>query len=301
MASSNQEAIPVASPPWTLKGTIYILMMYTTSSDAATLSSNPSFIYSSLEAESSFSKSKLVGGLSMVQLIRYSESPVGPYDELIMAPAYFEYEVETKDKDGKVHLQKKKNLRCSRVFVSQEKTCWNGRKNWNVPKHLADFEFIDLPNGSTQITVHPLLPDASGHERIKSPAAFFTTTFKPISYLPSFPCSTSISKYVGLDLGLVQPPLPEGKGPELVGTHQWCKIAPVESSKKSSLGWFDLRQSHEGSGEQEPLLRGQERSRLKEDQYENFWPGLGGWRIGVKMEDAIIDFPEGQHWDGPKG
>ena len=129
MASSNQEAILIASPPWTLKGTIYILMMYTTSSDAATLSSNPTFIYSSLEAEPSFSKSKLVGGLSMVQLIRYSESPVGPYDELIMAPGYFEYEVETKDKDGKVNLQKKENIRCSRLFVSQEKTCWNGRKS----------------------------------------------------------------------------------------------------------------------------------------------------------------------------
>jgi len=109
-------------------------MIYTTSSGAATLSSDPDFIYSSLEANSSFSKAQLKGGLSMVQLIRYTESPVGPYDELVLVPGYFEYEVETKDKNGKTKLEKRKNLQCTKVFVSQNKTCWNGRKsNISIP------------------------------------------------------------------------------------------------------------------------------------------------------------------------
>ncbi len=88
------------------------------------------------------------------------------------------------------------------------------------PQHLAHFDLVDLPDGRTQITVYPLIPDTSGQERIKSDNPFFTTTFQPISYIPTFPCSTTVSKYVGLDLGIVQPPLPTGEGPELVGTSQ---------------------------------------------------------------------------------
>ncbi|KAF8851780.1 hypothetical protein BDZ45DRAFT_133134 [Acephala macrosclerotiorum] len=298
--ASIHESIPVEPAPWALKGTVYIFMMYMTSKDAATLSANPEFIYSPLEANSAFSKDKLVGGLSMVQLIRYSESPVGPYDEMVVIPGYFEYEIEVKGRDGKIKTEKRKNLRCTRVFVSQEKTCWNGRKNWNIPKHLANFEFVDLPNGSTQIAVHPLLPDATGQERIKGTTPFFTTTFQPVSYFPSFACSTDWSKYLRWDLGLVQPPLPAGEGAELEGTDKWCKIAAVESSRKTSLGWFDLRQRRKAD-EREPLLGGNGRGDQGSgsEGYGNFWPGLGRWRMGIRMEDAVIDFPEGEHWDAP--
>ncbi|CZR66351.1 uncharacterized protein PAC_16252 [Phialocephala subalpina] len=300
MASSSHDSIPVLPAPWTLKGTVYIFMMYMTSKDAATLSANPEFIYSPLEAKSSFSKDKLIGGLSMVQLIKYSESPVGPYDEMVVIPGYFEYEIEVTAKDGKVKTEKRKNLRCTRVFVSQEKTCWNGRNNWNVPKHLAHFDFVDLPNGGTRIVVHPLLPDASGQERIKSSTPFFATTFKPVSYSPSFPSSTDWSKYIGWDLGLVQPPLLAGEGEELAGTDKWCKIAAVESSKKTSLGWFDLKQRSE-SAERDPLLGGDqiENEEQEFEGYANFWPGLGRWRIGIKMEDTVVDFPVGEHWGPP--
>jgi hypothetical protein len=173
--------------------------------------------------------------------------------------------------------------------------------DWNIPKHLAHFDFVDLPDSRTQITVYPLIPDTSGQERIKSHTPFFTTIFRPISYIPTFSCSTALSKYVGLDLGLVQPPLPTGEGPELVGTLQWAKVAAVEWSKKTSLGWFDLSQKKEGADEQDPLL-GEQHSATEDTgvRYENFWPGLGRWRIGIKMEEAVIEFPEGEHWEGPK-
>jgi len=65
----------------------------------------------------------------MVQVIRHHESPVGSYDELVMLPGNFEYEVEIEGKDGNNKLEKKKNLRVTRIYVSQEKTCWNGRKS----------------------------------------------------------------------------------------------------------------------------------------------------------------------------
>ena len=64
-----------------------------------------------------------------MQLIRYTESPVGRYDKLVLIPGYFEYKAETKDKNGMIKIEKRKNLRCTKVFVSQSKTCWNGRKS----------------------------------------------------------------------------------------------------------------------------------------------------------------------------
>jgi hypothetical protein len=54
----------------------------------------------------------------MVQITRYTESPVGPYDGFILVPGQFEYEDSGK-----------KNYKVSRIYVSQEKTCYNGRKS----------------------------------------------------------------------------------------------------------------------------------------------------------------------------
>ena len=34
--------------------------------------------------------------------------------------------------------------------------------------------------------------------------------------------------------------------------------------------------------------------------HENFWPNLGRWQVALKLEDADIDFPEGQYWSVPK-
>jgi hypothetical protein len=55
----------------------------------------------------------------MVKIIRYIESPVGPYDELVLVPGEFEYE----------HSGKKSNLKVSRIYDSQEQTCYDGRES----------------------------------------------------------------------------------------------------------------------------------------------------------------------------
>lgn len=128
---SNVSKAPpvVALAPWTLKGTIYSFMFYVSPSSAQTLQDNKSLLYSPLEASSKFSDGKLVGGLASVQIIRYTESPVGPYDELVLVPGKFEYEVDAKDKDGNLKREVKRNLRVTRIYVSQEATCWNGRNS----------------------------------------------------------------------------------------------------------------------------------------------------------------------------
>jgi len=101
-------------------------MVYSTSKDATALSTDRSFLYSGLEEISTFGNGKFLGGLGMLQLIRYTESPVGPYDELLIVPGTFAYEKETIEGE-RVKVEKKRNLRITRIYVSQKATCWNGR------------------------------------------------------------------------------------------------------------------------------------------------------------------------------
>ncbi len=104
-------------------------MSYSFSKQASSLASEKSFLYSPLEASSSFSNGKFLGGIAMIQLIRYSQSPVGPYDELLIAPGQFEHYVERLGKDGKATLDRRKNYRITRIYVSNEESCLSGRKS----------------------------------------------------------------------------------------------------------------------------------------------------------------------------
>ena len=58
----------------------------------------------------------------MVQLLRYTETPVGPYDELAVLPGAFDTPVGDKGRGGKM----KQNSRITAIWVSQKDTCWNG-------------------------------------------------------------------------------------------------------------------------------------------------------------------------------
>jgi hypothetical protein len=255
----------------------------------------------------------------MIQVIRYTESPVGPYNELLIVPGYFEY--ESKDLDEHGNKIKKRNVRVSRIYVDSKYTCWNGRKSeliklpwhtrfllilsdWNMPKHLARFEFNGLPSGGLEVKVFPY--DISGDAIDSRPSStpFFVAKYTPILYLPYFPCSTNWMKYFGIDLHLAQPPLPEGKGDmdELPGTDAWCKVLPVEHSKKASFGWWDIKQDmglHGQATETDPLLKvngNVEVGGKNVNVNENWWPGFGRWRLGTQMEDATVEFGSGEHW-----
>lgn len=62
----------------------------------------------------------------MLYLLRYSETPVGTYDEMAIMPGYFEYSRGTaKGKKGK----KEKHMRVTAIWVSQKDTCWNGNES----------------------------------------------------------------------------------------------------------------------------------------------------------------------------
>ena len=118
-------------PPWKLRGTIYTFPFWTNKSEIAA-ANDAGLTYSPLEANSAFASAeagKHLGGMSLIQIIRYSESPAGPYDELILSTGSFEYAVE--EADGK--RVKKRHLRITRIYVSHKSTCWNGRKSKAPP------------------------------------------------------------------------------------------------------------------------------------------------------------------------
>jgi hypothetical protein len=106
-------SIKVAPSPWlNLPVSVYMLPF---------LSSPPllDHAYAPLETASSFASAEasgqFKGGLGMIQIVRYHDTPVGPYDELLVIPGYFE-----------VPGTKKNMLRITRIYVNQNDTCWNG-------------------------------------------------------------------------------------------------------------------------------------------------------------------------------
>lgn len=123
-------------------------------------------------------------------------------------------------------------------------------------------------------------------------------------WAPSFPLSFSWLKYVGIDATLVQPPLPDGRqdnpqaGEELIGTDRWCKILPVLSTRKATLGWIDMSQHNSTTGDNKDV-NSSNGSSVTDAKYENFWPGLRRWNLAIKMENADINFGEGVYWGSP--
>ena len=69
------------------------------------------------------------GGRAIVVLARYDDSPVGPYDELIIIFKGFSNP-----------YQKGTSGRVTNIYVSSRQSVWNGRKNWSKLCALAPFQ-----------------------------------------------------------------------------------------------------------------------------------------------------------------
>lgn len=70
-----------------------------------------------------------------LMFVDYQSSDAGPYHELLFIPGSFPFE------DGQRHLT------ISRIFVSTMDSVANGRKNWGIPKELAEFDVRYGENG----------------------------------------------------------------------------------------------------------------------------------------------------------
>jgi hypothetical protein len=157
--------------------------------------------------------------------------------------------------------------------------------DWNTPKHLAKFEWEETPQGTTvQVFPHSLDPASDPSESMPSDKPFFQMTFKTTPFVPGFPLSLSLLRFVGLDLRIAHPPLPSGKGSqgELPGTDRWNRVTPTMATWKAHAGWMDVRQPDEGG--------------RAEGVGEHFWPGFKRWMAAVRMDDCRLDFIDEEYW-----
>ncbi|PHH63362.1 hypothetical protein CDD81_6059 [Ophiocordyceps australis] len=284
------EAIP---PPWHVRGDVYCISFWSGSKT----SSLPAHAFSPLEAGSPFAggvadSNHVPRGLGMIQIIRYHESPVGPYDEMLLVPGSFGWSGAGAAEAAGAGAGKTRRVgrspRISRMYVSDRRACYNGRLNWNCPKHLARFVWTPGPNGAMSVSVYPHDANHSADplETKPSSSPFFQASFSPLRVAPVFPFATRWLSWLGLDTTLVMPPLPAGLAPELPGTRRWCSFVPQQYSRRTRLGWFDLAQPENTAG--------LEKSSADQGAYDHFWPALGRWALGVKMEDAevVFDMPQ---------
>lgn len=149
----NEESTIVPAP-WQLKGEGIILMYL---SFKKLINKADFFLPDSLIPNFS-------GGLGYVMLVNYTESPVGPYKELLIIPGKFKT----------VHGKKQT---ISKIYVDSEASLNSGCANWGIPKELAQFDWIKDQN-QTHVSVR------------RGSEVFFKITVKnkPIK----FPLTTSI-------------------------------------------------------------------------------------------------------------
>jgi hypothetical protein len=114
--NDSPEPIVHVPPPWTLKATVYAFPIILPAS-------LPAKAYSPLERNSTAALGKYLGLVGAIRIVRYNETPVGPYDELVIIPGYFEYPRTYSDGTTKT----RRNIRGSRFYVSQKYTNYNGR------------------------------------------------------------------------------------------------------------------------------------------------------------------------------
>ena len=224
----------------------------------------PDSLYEPLSPKST--TENFTGGLGMIQIVRYLDTPVGPYDELLVIPGT--YQIADGPQRGK------SRLRITRIYVSQRETTYNGRKNWNIPKHLARFEFSAPPVGqgekpSKELTVSVCPP--AGREDSDRP--FFTATITPSKWLPAFPFSTA---WLPMNVTLVQPPLPAGENELLCGTEDWKMFRPKLFTKRARLMYASAAAGNDD---------------MDEDRH---WPNssqVNPWSVGLWIEDATFEIP----------
>lgn len=125
MSTTGQEPIKKAAAPWMCTGQVYGIFFYTKRGNREVADNLPAVAFSPLERESYFASAeagRFCGGLGGFMIIRYKNTPVGPYDELLFIPGAYSYQVEERGK-----LVEKQNPRITRIFVSQRHTLFNGR------------------------------------------------------------------------------------------------------------------------------------------------------------------------------
>jgi len=119
--------VPLAPAPWSLTGTGYIVLMKL-----------PPAVLDDPRHTPAALRGQRRGGLSMVMLVDYESSAVGPYRELLYVPGKFAF-------GAKVYQS------ITRIYVSSMESVVNGRINWGIPKDQCDFDYQYGSNGDDRL------------------------------------------------------------------------------------------------------------------------------------------------------
>ncbi|KAF7316258.1 hypothetical protein MIND_00144400 [Mycena indigotica] len=241
--------IQLAPAPWKLKGRSWVFPV----SGLKDNTSFPAGWATEYQAEALSSGGEFIGGLGTVQVVSYSESPVGPYDELIYVPGRWKYANGTKA------------FRVTQIYVSSKESTLNGRRNWNIPKHVAKFSITTDASQTTNIAVTH--PNAS--------APFFKASVRRIPVLSSLsaPASTTL---LGSYFSLMQPPLPAGPNPEDVATDKWASLTPTLRGSTSIHRVVPELESGTNAGKVVGDGQG--------------FPAIVPWSTAFMMDHLVVDF-----------
>lgn len=127
--SSPPADVSPAPPPWVLKAKLYLFttLLNPVNREDPVLQGLPSGTYSPSENVHPSALAPINdapqwnGGLTGFVLVRYEDSPIGPYDELIVAAHGFANPYE-----------KSTSSRITNIYVSSRQSVWNGRNNWSI-------------------------------------------------------------------------------------------------------------------------------------------------------------------------
>lgn len=181
MEEVDASQVKAAPAPWTLSGQLSYLFIH-----------GPRSIQEQFNENADPIRSPFRGGRGGVLLVRYTDSPVGPYDELILLPGCYQFGETT-------------YYRITQIYVSSMASVVNGRRNWSVPKKLAIFRWTD-----NDTAVKIFLPDQE--------QPFCTMRVRPRLYC--FPASSAIVP--ASFRTLLQPSLEENADPG-----RYFKITPT--------------------------------------------------------------------------
>jgi len=101
------------------------------------------------------------GGIGAMILVDYSDSPVGPYRELVFIPGRYSYPAaEPAGEDRSAQQARRITAHTiSRIYVTSRSSLDGGRLNWGIPKRLARIDWRREGAGS-EVTVKTL-PDCA--------------------------------------------------------------------------------------------------------------------------------------------
>ncbi|KAL2867802.1 uncharacterized protein BJX67DRAFT_352280, partial [Aspergillus lucknowensis] len=199
-------------------------------------------------------------------IVRYEDSEVGPYDELILIPGR-----AVNPHTGKAEM------RISTIYVSTDASVWNGRRNWNIPKQRAVFDFQPVGTGKSGLALKVYhSPDSPAPLNPKVP--FFTVLLKESS-LPKLPLPRLAP------LAIVQPPLLKSRWPPGV---QDAAIGTDDPENGRKNPWLLIKPSFKGTwGLSYPgkLEDGEETLQWHGDGVG--FPKVKFWSAGAALEGVI--------------